>query len=213
MAVLFALGPGRRARRDRPAERRPRRRHPRPLRRIQRRLQRGAAAPGRRRRGGGVGARVGVRTLRHTRPRLAGAARGAHRVGRRNGRSAAPRPTPNARATPTSATTACSAGPTRRTRRWPPRTGVDRGWWRDRTSTRPVSRARWLPDRGTCGQNARCGIPALSRFGDTMDTMRQRILVVDDDPSLAEMLTIVLRGEGFDTAVDRRRHPGAYRRA
>ena len=34
-----------------------------------------------------------------------------------------------------------------------------------------------------------------------MVTMRQRILVVDDDPSLAEMLTIVLRGEGFDTAV------------
>ena len=34
-----------------------------------------------------------------------------------------------------------------------------------------------------------------------MDAMRQRILVVDDDPSLAEMLTIVLRGEGFDTAV------------
>src|SRR5215218_1335193 len=34
-----------------------------------------------------------------------------------------------------------------------------------------------------------------------MDSMRQRILVVDDDPSLAEMLTIVLRGEGFDTAV------------
>ncbi len=34
-----------------------------------------------------------------------------------------------------------------------------------------------------------------------MGTMRQRILVVDDDPSLAEMLTIVLRGEGFDTAV------------
>ena len=28
-----------------------------------------------------------------------------------------------------------------------------------------------------------------------------RVLVVDDDPSLAEMLTIVLRGEGFDTAV------------
>ena len=41
----------------------------------------------------------------------------------------------------------------------------------------------------------------LSRSGDTMDTMRQRILVVDDDASLAEMLTIVLRGEGFDTAV------------
>ncbi|HET9892469.1 MAG TPA: two-component system response regulator MtrA, partial [Mycobacterium sp.] len=34
-----------------------------------------------------------------------------------------------------------------------------------------------------------------------MDCMRQRILVVDDDASLAEMLTIVLRGEGFDTAV------------
>jgi CheY-like chemotaxis protein len=31
--------------------------------------------------------------------------------------------------------------------------------------------------------------------------MRQRILVVDDDPSLAEMLTIVLRNEGFETAV------------
>ena len=34
-----------------------------------------------------------------------------------------------------------------------------------------------------------------------MDAMRQRILVVDDDPSLAEMLTIVLRNEGFETAV------------
>src|SRR2546421_5692038 len=34
-----------------------------------------------------------------------------------------------------------------------------------------------------------------------MDSMRQRILVVDDDASLAEMLTIVLRGEGFATAV------------
>ena len=31
--------------------------------------------------------------------------------------------------------------------------------------------------------------------------MTSRILVVDDDPALAEMLTIVLRGEGFDTAV------------
>lgn len=36
-----------------------------------------------------------------------------------------------------------------------------------------------------------------------MDAMRARILVVDDDPSLAEMLTIVLRGEGFDAAVVR----------
>ncbi|HYZ10136.1 MAG TPA: MtrAB system response regulator MtrA [Pseudonocardiaceae bacterium] len=31
--------------------------------------------------------------------------------------------------------------------------------------------------------------------------MKPRVLVVDDDPALAEMLTIVLRGEGFDTAV------------
>ena len=29
--------------------------------------------------------------------------------------------------------------------------------------------------------------------------MKSRILVVDDDPALSEMLTIVLRGEGFDT--------------
>ena len=36
-----------------------------------------------------------------------------------------------------------------------------------------------------------------------MDGMRARVLVVDDDPALAEMLTIVLRGEGFDTAVVR----------
>ncbi len=33
--------------------------------------------------------------------------------------------------------------------------------------------------------------------------MRTRILVVDDDPALAEMLTIVLRGEGFEAAVVR----------
>jgi two-component system response regulator MtrA len=31
--------------------------------------------------------------------------------------------------------------------------------------------------------------------------MTSRVLVVDDDPALAEMLSIVLRGEGFDTAV------------
>ena len=31
--------------------------------------------------------------------------------------------------------------------------------------------------------------------------MKSRVLVVDDDPALAEMLTILLRGEGFDTAV------------
>lgn len=37
--------------------------------------------------------------------------------------------------------------------------------------------------------------------GATMMSMKARVLVVDDDPALAEMLTIVLRGEGFDTAV------------
>ena len=31
--------------------------------------------------------------------------------------------------------------------------------------------------------------------------MKPRVLVVDDDPALSEMLSIVLRGEGFDTAV------------
>jgi CheY-like chemotaxis protein len=31
--------------------------------------------------------------------------------------------------------------------------------------------------------------------------MNSRVLVVDDDPALSEMLSIVLRGEGFDTAV------------
>jgi two-component system, OmpR family, response regulator MtrA len=31
--------------------------------------------------------------------------------------------------------------------------------------------------------------------------MKSRVLVVDDDPALAEMLSIVLRGEGFDTVV------------
>jgi two-component system, OmpR family, response regulator MtrA len=36
-----------------------------------------------------------------------------------------------------------------------------------------------------------------SRAGNTLG----RVLVVDDDPSLAEMLTIVLRGEGFDPLV------------
>ncbi len=34
-----------------------------------------------------------------------------------------------------------------------------------------------------------------------MVLMKPRVLVVDDDPALAEMLTIVLRGEGFDTTV------------
>src|SRR5256714_11616515 len=34
----------------------------------------------------------------------------------------------------------------------------------------------------------------------TMGPMKGRVLVVDDDTALAEMLGIVLRGEGFDTA-------------
>ncbi|WP_192814848.1 MtrAB system response regulator MtrA [Tsukamurella sp. 1534] len=34
-----------------------------------------------------------------------------------------------------------------------------------------------------------------------MDGMKPRILVIDDDPALAEMLTIVLRNEGFDSMV------------
>jgi two-component system, OmpR family, response regulator MtrA len=34
-----------------------------------------------------------------------------------------------------------------------------------------------------------------------LSLMKSRVLVVDDDPALSEMLTIVLRGEGFDTAV------------
>ena len=42
---------------------------------------------------------------------------------------------------------------------------------------------------------------ARSAAGGTMWGMKARVLVVDDDPALAEMLTIVLRGEGFDTAV------------
>jgi two-component system response regulator MtrA len=48
---------------------------------------------------------------------------------------------------------------------------------------------QWRPVGATAVRNA------------TMMHMRARVLVVDDDPALAEMLTIVLRGEGFDTAV------------
>jgi two-component system response regulator MtrA len=46
-----------------------------------------------------------------------------------------------------------------------------------------------MPDRTQCPAHA------------TMVGMRARVLVVDDDAALAEMLTIVLRREGFDTAV------------
>ena len=49
-----------------------------------------------------------------------------------------------------------------------------------------------LPDRMT--------LPPRGPKDDTMEGMRARVLVVDDDPALAEMLGIVLRSEGFDTA-------------
>src|SRR5215469_18246063 len=42
-----------------------------------------------------------------------------------------------------------------------------------------------------------------SRIHGTMGPMKGRVLVVDDDAALAEMLGIVLRGEGFEpTFVD-----------
>ena len=77
---------------------------------------------------------------------------------------------------------------------------VDRGR-RSQASWRPILAALAALSCSIRRRNARVVAPILSRSGDTMDTMRQRILVVDDDASLAEMLTIVLRGEGFDTAV------------
>src|SRR6476661_5115897 len=40
-------------------------------------------------------------------------------------------------------------------------------------------------------------IPIFGRRGEILDRMRARVLVVDDDPALAEMLGIVLRSEGF----------------
>ncbi len=49
--------------------------------------------------------------------------------------------------------------------------------------------------------NASCPTACGVARNDTMASMRARILVVDDDPALAEMLTIVLRGEGFEPAV------------
>ena len=39
--------------------------------------------------------------------------------------------------------------------------------------------------------------------------MKGRVLVVDDDTALAEMLGIVLRGEGFEPSFVRRRRQGA----
>ena len=34
---------------------------------------------------------------------------------------------------------------------------------------------------------------------DTIELMNAKILVVDDDPAISEMLTLVLQAEGFDT--------------
>src|SRR5512144_388338 len=120
---------------------------------------------------------------------------------------------PNADETSTNATTICSAAPARCTPHWQRATSAAAGTSPGRTQTRPHwrrlsgPRRRKSPRKGAIegafasahGDTLR-GSRVLSRSGDTMDAMRQRILVVDDDPSLAEMLTIVLRGEGFDTA-------------
>ena len=40
-----------------------------------------------------------------------------------------------------------------------------------------------------------------------MVRMKGRVLIVDDDTALAEMLGIVLRGEGFETVDSIRRGP------
>ena len=44
-----------------------------------------------------------------------------------------------------------------------------------------------------------------------MRGMKGRVLIVDDDTALAEMLGIVLRGEGFEPRLVRRRRQGAGR--
>ena len=90
----------------------------------------------------------------------------------------------------------------RSTASWPRRAG----WRRGRCST-----ARRTSATGTSGYAALADdlIGASSDQGVSRTVggwwdiacMKSRVLVVDDDPALAEMLTIVLRGEGFDTAV------------
>ena len=47
--------------------------------------------------------------------------------------------------------------------------------------------------------------------GVTMAAMKGRVLIVDDDTALAEMLGIVLRGEGFEPCLLRRRRPALGR--
>ena len=67
------------------------------------------------------------------------------------------------------------------------------------------------------GQAGRAGdhrVPhARGAAGGTMWGMKGRVLIVDDDTALAEMLGIVLRGEGFETAAvsDGDRAFGAFR--
>lgn len=55
--------------------------------------------------------------------------------------------------------------------------------------------------RATTSSDDRWAVRERQAVSATMFAMKARVLVVDDDPALAEMLTIVLRGEGFDTAV------------
>ena len=77
---------------------------------------------------------------------------------------------------------------------------------RGRRSRRHRPRRRRLAQRladGSGGPRTRDkqGVSRTVGGGWDIACMKSRVLVVDDDPALAEMLTIVLRGEGFDTAV------------
>jgi two-component system response regulator MtrA len=58
-------------------------------------------------------------------------------------------------------------------------------------------------------------VPIMSVGGGILDRMRARVLVVDDDPALAEMLGIVLRSEGFlpSFVADGERALAAFREA
>jgi two-component system response regulator MtrA len=96
------------------------------------------------------------------------------------------------------------AGPEHRTARCADRSA--------RRTRRPGSRRADRPPRGAPTgpvphrQNGRgTGMTRVGTGPSVQDgmlpPMKSRVLVVDDDPALAEMLTIVLRGEGFDTAV------------
>ena len=115
----------------------------------------------------------------------------------RSGPRTASAPSPAASATATSPTPGCRSA--------------------RRRSTRELAAAGWLSPWTTLdGGRGRVAVEALtddllasptrafhglSGGGGILTGMKSRVLVVDDDPALAEMLTIVLRGEGFDTAV------------